>query len=238
MSHGCPYKAPLSGSEPNPDPAVWNDDPNVRHTHNCYAFMAQALDPKKVEQCKADPECNVPFNVPGNTQGLGRVDKKYGIMCGNVVARVRADIPDAEPTIFSKRCPKGFSKVAVVTDPKGDYHFYLQGPNGLWIHKPGGRAFTDKDAAGSLIVNPELAARYYAPEYPGDTTLDYNSFCTFMCVPRDKPIILAGGAGTGGAGTGGATTRRAKTRRLRNGRRNSRRRRKHLKTRANGRLRR
>ena len=62
--------------------------------------------------------------------------------------------------------------------------------NQWWSHKPGGRAVTNLDAVGSKIYRPDLASRYYPGEFPGDSGLNYDSFCSYMCVPRVKPEVL------------------------------------------------
>jgi hypothetical protein len=86
--------------------------------------------------------------------------------------------------------------VAVVVDPEHDYHFYRQdkkkpGKWAVWSHKPGGTRVTRKDATDHLIYNPELADRDYRP---GGGDLNYNQFCSYMCVPRKTRKLKRGGS--------------------------------------------
>jgi hypothetical protein len=46
---------------------------------------------------------------------------------------------------------------------------------------------TDKDADGKPIYDPKLSNRNYNEK---DSTLNYDIFCSYMCVPRDKPLYL------------------------------------------------
>jgi hypothetical protein len=89
------------------------------------------------------------------------------------------------------------SKIAVVVDEKNDFHYYRQDSNGWWSHKPGAQHVTDKDSYGAKIYNPQLASRCYPKEPtendPKNNGLNYDSFCSFMCIPRDQEIIISGG---------------------------------------------
>jgi hypothetical protein len=171
----------------------YNNDPSKRHTHNCYAFAVGYNDPRKIEECKQTSECNTRFHVPGKKSGHPGFSGNLGKRCGDIVARTMADIPEARLSNFSQKCPAGMSKIAVVVDEDSDFHYYAQSKNGYWLHKPGGRAATDKDAAGSAIYRPDLASRYYPAEYEGDKPLNYDGFCSYMCVPRTHPNVIYGG---------------------------------------------
>lgn len=104
-----------------------------------------------------------------------------------------ADILKGYVIDFTTPCKKQFSKIALVVDENADFHYYSQDSNGYWSHKPGGRPVTNKDAVGARIYDPQRASRYYPKEDPTNTGLNYNSFCCYMCVPRDEPIQVAGG---------------------------------------------
>ena len=95
---------------------------------------------------------------------------------------------------FEQKSKKNFSKIAVVVDEENDLHYYREDSNGKWSHKPGGREVTDKDAAGAIIHAPHRASRYYPKEDANNTGLNYSSFCSYMCVPRDEPLRIAGGS--------------------------------------------
>lgn len=174
-------------------PSVYNKKRYVQHNHNCFAYAFDIMDVPSHEECNgADKEdCKVPFHQPGKYSGQG--DFHAEKRCFDLFTRLKADMPAIEiaragqPIKFTDKCPKGYSKIALVVDPKQDYHFYRQDSNGFWSHKPGATAVTNKDTSGRLIYNPELAnrdARKTADEKDG---LNYNVFCGFMCVPRVVP---------------------------------------------------
>jgi hypothetical protein len=89
---------------------------------------------------------------------------------------------------FEKRCPKKYSKIALVVDEDEDYHFYRQDSNGYWSHKPGATDVTHIDATGRPIYDPQLASRLY----PG-SGLHYNQFCSYLCAPKTRKLRLKRG---------------------------------------------
>ncbi len=213
----CPAQSPLSGYEPIYMPSVYNKKRYVQHNHNCFAYAFDIMDVPSHEECNgADKEdCKVPFHQPGKYSGQG--DFHAEKRCFDLFTRLKADMPAIEiaragqPIKFTDKCPKGYSKIALVVDPKQDYHFYRQDSNGFWSHKPGATAVTNKDTSGRLIYNPELAnrdARKTADEKDG---LNYNVFCGFMCVPR----VVPNRAKRGGGKRSVSKLNRRKTRRLR-----------------------
>ncbi len=109
-----------------------------------------------------------------------------------MLGRLLGDNPTMKMTSFTGKCPAHTSKIAVVVDADEDYHFYRQDTNGYWSHKPGGTPVTNKDADGALIYDPKLANRNYDQK---GSKLNYDIFCSYMCIPRDKPLYLKiGGA--------------------------------------------
>ena len=179
-------KAPLSGSEPAYNPALYNGDADVQDMNNCfgYAFNVQEKGKGKSNSNSSNSSNSRPFMQPGLKSGYPPWHKIKGKRCPDLLARLLGDVPDLKQTTFEQCCPKGFSKIAAVIDSKRDYHFYRQDSNGLWSHKPGSTDVTNLDAAGKLIYNPELAARNYNRD-PTDV-LNYNTFCGYMCVPRTR----------------------------------------------------
>lgn len=109
-----------------------------------------------------------------------------------MVARILGDNPNVEMTTFEEKCPAGTSKIALVVDESDDYHFFRQDSNGYWSHKPGARRVTNLDAAGNKIWDPHLAHLDYTSN---EGSLNYDLFCSYMCVPRTTPLYLrvAGG---------------------------------------------
>jgi hypothetical protein len=110
-----------------------------------------------------------------------------GKTCSDILARTMA-ATKGYPTSFVDRCKKGYRKIAIVVDEKRDYHYYRQDSNGWWSHKPGARKVTNKDAAGNKIYDPALADYNYKKNSNG--YLNYDTFCSYMCVPRITPVKL------------------------------------------------
>jgi len=182
--------SPLTGWEPMYEPNRWNDKKELRQTHNCFAYAMNIHDPKQVEACKKDANCNVPFHQPGSASGHPRFTNTAKKTCPNMIARLLGDNPSLKMTTFTDTCPPHTSKIALVVDPSEDYHFYRQDSDGMWSHKPGGMPVTNKDASGRLIYDPELANR----NYNGDgADLNYDTSCGFMCVPRDRTLFIKTG---------------------------------------------
>jgi hypothetical protein len=179
----CGRKALLSGFEPAYNPSRYNQEPTVKNSHNCFAYAFNVMDLPSPNSCNKT-RCNVPFHQPGRKSGYPRWTNTPDKRCPDLIARLKADVPGLTLTNFTRRCPRGTSKIAVVVDPKHDYHFYRQDSNHLWSHKPGGTSVTRLDATDRPIYDPELASRDYSNKPNG--YLDYKHFCSYMCVPRRK----------------------------------------------------
>jgi hypothetical protein len=93
-------------------------------------------------------------------------------------------------TTFETRCPANTSKIALVVDPKEDYHFLRQDSNMLWSHKAGARPVKNVDAAKSTIWDPQAAFLDYEDD---GGSLNYSVFCAYLCVPRTKKLYLLPG---------------------------------------------
>jgi hypothetical protein len=148
-------------------------------------------DPGQIEQCMDNSEeCNAPFHQPGSPSGYEGFSSKKLKTCPNMVARLLGDNPDLRMTTFETRCPANTSKIALVVDPKEDYHFLRQDSNMLWSHKAGARPVKNVDAAKSTIWDPQAAFL----DYEGDGgSLNYSVFCAYLCVPRTKKLYLLPG---------------------------------------------
>jgi hypothetical protein len=196
----CSRSSPLSGYEPPFEPLRWNAKKELRETHNCFAYAMNIHDPKQVQACRMNKNCNVPFHQPGSASGHPRFRSEKLKTCPDMMARIFGDNPSMKMTTFTGKCPAHTSKIALVVDPDEDYHFFRQDSNGMWSHKPGGMPVTNLDANDRPIYDPALASRSYNHQ---GSKLNYDTFCSYMCVPRDRPLHLK---------TGGA--KRSKTRRL------------------------
>lgn len=183
----CPRVSPLSGFEPPYEPRRWNDKKEIRETHNCFAYAMNIHDPKQIRACRENKYCNVPFHQPGAVSGYPRFRETRKKTCPDMMARIFGDNPSIQPTTFTGQCPRYTSKIAIVVDADEDYHFYRQDSNGMWSHKPGGMPVTNKDALGRPIYDPALASRDYRHD---NSTLNYDQFCSYMCVPRVVALYL------------------------------------------------
>jgi hypothetical protein len=181
-SVSCPRKAPLSGYEPDYHPSKYNKYKGRKNSQNCfsYAFHQTAL-PKG---CTKD-SCNAPFHQPGIKSGYPKWSEVDGKRCPDLLGRLMGDVPALRMSTFTKRCPKGMTKAAVVTDADEDYHFYRQDSNAYWSHKPGSTDVTNRDATGRFIYDPQLATRKYST-----SNLNYDNFCGYFCIPAKKRIKL------------------------------------------------
>ena len=186
----CSRVSPLNGYEPKYEPERWNTKRELRETHNCFAYAMNVHDPKQVKNCLLDKNCNVPFHQPGSASGHPGFRTRKLKTCPDMVARLLGDNPSMKMTTFTAKCPPHTSKIALVVDPDEDYHFFRQDSNGLWSHKPGGTAVTNLDANSKLIYDPALASRNYTVS---GSKLNYDTFCAYMCVPRDRPLHLKTG---------------------------------------------
>jgi len=185
---GC-EGSPLSEWDPEDDSDIYNSNSNITNVNNCYAFAAGFIQPNR---CNGKANCETRFPQPGGTKGKANIlHTSAGRRCDVVHKLIREDIPDITPSTFKAQCPRPMSKIALVTHPGEDYHFYKfvrqKGTRkGKWVHKDGGNPAKNYDANNKEIFNPEYAARNYRPR----SFLNYKDFCGFFCIPRDRPILL------------------------------------------------
>jgi len=189
----CPRKAPLSGSEPKFEPKRWNDRKEIRVTHNCFSYAFNILDTKQIKACLKDPKCDIPFHQPGSASGYPRFNDEDPKTCPNLISRLKGDnIDGVTPSSFELKCNPGTSKIALVVDEDQDYHFLRQDSDGYFSQKSGGLPVTNKDAQGHRIFDVELANHDFA-RANRNTDLNYDRFCGYFCVPRDRPIYIKTG---------------------------------------------
>ena len=167
--------SPLSGSEPKYEPHRWNDNPNIKDTHNCYSYAIDQI----VSHRKGKPQ-------PGYFAHFKNISNKEYRSCKHFYKRLKKDSPSMYLTTFDKKCRKGYSKAFIALANKSyntDYHFYRQDSNKYWSHKPGRTNVVNVDADKKLIKNPYLANRNYEH-------YNYETPCFFFCRPHVAPIII------------------------------------------------
>lgn len=189
--HICDRRSPMTGAEPSYEPHKYNKTRRVKDSHNCFAYAFDYIELPPESECN-EKRCSTHFHQPGRKSGYPKWHKIKGKRCPDLLARLRADIPGISLTSFTRRCPRGTSKIAVVVDPKEDYHFYRQDSDGYWSHKPGSTAVRRTDAHGHLIYDPALAARDYKNR---GSRLNYKRFCGYMCAPRNTTLRFKRGGG-------------------------------------------
>jgi hypothetical protein len=192
--HRCTIRSPLTGSEPPIGLTKYNKTVPMLDSHNCFAYALDYVDTPDKTLCNRDG-CNVPFHQPGRRAGYPKWANVKGKRCPDLIGRLKGDIPTIQRTTFTRRCPRGSYKIALVVDPNSDYHFYRQDKDGMWSHKPGGTNVTRLDASKQPIYNPELADR----DYTKDSGLHYKKFCSYLCVPRQSRRIKRGGSTLNGS---------------------------------------
>ena len=191
-ANSCNRKSPLSGWEPQYDPSIWNMYVAIKETHNCFSYAMNVFDKKQIAKCHGKKECNAPFHQPGASAGYDKFSDSKPKTCPNMVARILGDNPTISITDFTTKCPPGNSKIALIIDESDDYHFLRQDSSKYWSHKPGGQRVTRIDAKGHTIWDPKLANYDYTLT---GGKLKYDIFCSYMCVPRNRPLFLRVGGG-------------------------------------------
>ena len=179
-SRFCPRRSPLSGYEPEFNPDLYNKHKGVKEALNCFAY---AFDYRRLPKKCTKDSCPVSFPQPGRASGYPKWSKVNGKRCPDLTARLFGDVPDLKMSSFEGRCPKKYSKIALVVDEDEDYHFYRLDSNGYWSHKPGATNVTHLDATKRPIYDPQLASR----QYP-DSGLHYDKFCGYLCAPKTRRL--------------------------------------------------
>ena len=147
-------------------------------------------DSRQIAACEKDPKCSVPYHQPGSAGGYPPFSKSPLKSCPEMTARIRGENPTVSTTTFEGLCPFGTSKIALAVDPNEDYHFWRQDQTGWWSGKPGSMKVTDKDASGRRVYDPSLADRDFTDD---NGELNYTNFCSFYCVPRNRPLFMKTG---------------------------------------------
>ena len=191
----CDSKSSLTGVEPDWHPSLWNKIRAFLKTHNCYSYAMNVRDPKQIAKCKTKKDCHAPYHQPGEASGYDAFSDDHPKTCPNMAMRIFGDNREITRVEFADKCQENYSKIALIVDQSDDYHFLRQDSNGYWSHKPGGSKVTNLDAYGHKIWNPKLANYDYASLGDG-STLNYDIFCSLLCVPRNRPLYLKARGGS------------------------------------------
>jgi hypothetical protein len=177
--------APTNGYEPETDLNKWNDDKNIKHSHNCYSYFLNDIN-KELEDLCQDGECKYINPQPGHCKEDIKVNFENTI-CEIFHNRILSDNPSIYVEEFGNKCKDGFYKGALTIDPKHQYHFYRQDKDGLWSHKDGGKAATNRDANGCLIYDPKISNKCYTSKDKDGKIkkTHYSDFCNYYCIPNN-----------------------------------------------------
>jgi hypothetical protein len=208
----CPLKSSNS-DRPEYKPDLWNDGGAIQNSTNCYAYAMDSRTghpPGKPQPGERPPKVSAKEACPGDPR------KRLCDTCKSVSAAVAHD---GKPNniLLADRCPynkqekkpppekSGYYLVALVVTsrPDGydatdkveyvnDYHWYRQGKDGSWSHKPGSDPVSSVDSDGIPISNPETAARKSVYKGQGtddggsavDLVIDYDIFCGYFYVKK------------------------------------------------------
>lgn len=192
----------LSGSEPDYEPNKWNDQ-SYMLAHNCYEYSLNDYENKDARKCRnriqhcQKNECRngkgkllkKPRDIcnnlnlksqPGYLKGMPKVPKHMK-NCKTYIHRTLQDNSEIYKVHSNnKRCKNGFYKIALVSQPGGDYHYYRQDNTGYWSHKDGESEATNLDSNGNKILDPFKAAR------KPSQNRHFSDFCGYFCVPANS----------------------------------------------------
>ena len=163
--------SPLSGSEQDYNPDLWNLDSNIKNSHNCYSYAMGKIVPKLYSKAQ-----------PGYSTGFRHISNK-DFKCNEFAKRLTKDAALSYLEDFDTPCKKGLYKVFLALDTPNDYHWWKQNSDGYWSHKPGSTEVTDLDADGQKIKNPVMSNRNFKHR-------NYKLPCFFACVYPDLTRAL------------------------------------------------
>ena len=158
--------SPLSGSELDYNPNLWNKNNNIRKSHNCYSYALGNI----VKDLKSKAQ-------PGYASGYKYINND-NFNCKSFRERLKKDSPSSYLEKFDKACLPGFYKIFLALDPGNDYHWWRQDSNHYWSHKPGESNVTNLDASEKLINNPYVSDRKFKNR-------NYHEPCFFACIYSD-----------------------------------------------------
>lgn len=161
----------------------YNNNSIKLHSHNCYSYVLDLLDPEARRVCYHTRKNNknelCHRSQPGYSSGFPYLKSKDH-NCPEIMKRTLSDNKHIYRIGKYQTCKKTHYPGALVVAPKRDYHYYRKDDGSvLWSHKPGAQKVTRKDSRGNLIYYPDEANR-------NNGRLNYKDFCGYFCVPRNK----------------------------------------------------
>ena len=158
--------SPLSGSELEYDPDLFNLNERIKSSHNCYTYALGKIVPGLDSKAQ-----------PGYSSGFNHVsDDQFD--CESFKKRLKKDVPGSYLEKFDNACIPGFYKIFLALDPKNDYHWWRQNKDMYWSHKPGSTDVVNVDASGDKIKNPLLSNRKFKHR-------NYYKPCFYACIYSD-----------------------------------------------------
>jgi hypothetical protein len=152
--------------------------------NNCYSYAFNNTSIKY----KGKPQ-------PGSYSNIKQVKRNNSsYTCKNFISRVLNDYPTSKFISVKdykggKRCDDDEYTIFLAIDNEGastDYHFYKEGSNGFWSHKPGLGKVSYIDDSGRKITNPIYADRDYENTNTNDeNNYNYKTECGFFCNKND-----------------------------------------------------
>ena len=158
--------SPLSGSELEYNPKLWNANYSIKNSHNCYSYALGKI--VKELDYKAQP---------GYASGFEHISNN-DFTCGSFKKRLIKDSPGSYTESFDNKCLPGFYKIFLALDIAEDYHWWQQNKNGYWSHKPGSTDVINIDASGDKIINPVKSNRNFSHR-------NYKTPCFYACIYSD-----------------------------------------------------
>ena len=170
--------SPINGYEPLYEPLKWNNNINIKKSHNCYSYMLNDISHKLSNICKKG-NCKYINSQPGHYSNMTKKVNTKDTNCKGLLNRVKSDNPKIYDIDFKEKCKEEYYKGALSVTPQKSYHFYRQDNTGYWSGKDGSRKATNLDASNKLIIDPKKADRKYKHS-------NFNEFCGYFCVPNNK----------------------------------------------------
>lgn len=150
--------AATSGSE-KPSMFTTFNGSKYKNYNNCYTYiLGYYVDPRDGSKWRTKGQN--PGEISGNSITMSDLSDADTAKEA-IVAACKADAEEYGGVFRAidknEQPASGYYKVALVLDPRDDYHWYRQIEEGNWTHKPGMTKAKDSDDSGYLIYYPDSA---------------------------------------------------------------------------------